>query len=103
MNESSVAGLLAATLAGAVFAAAYLRVLWISVRETARRHALSSWAIGFSLRLALLGCAGGVLVIADARMPAMLAAFAGFMAMRWATVAEAAARAAARGKDAIWK
>lgn len=74
-------------MAGVALGAAYLGILWASVKAAARGGGLSPLAIGGLARLALVVAVGTVIVRLGAGGFDMLAALAGFMAARYAGVA----------------
>jgi len=72
---------------GIVLGAAYLSILWVSVKAATRGGGLSPLAVGGVARLALVVAVGYVIVRLGAGGFDMLAALAGFMLARYAGVA----------------
>lgn len=76
-------------VAGIALGAAYLGILWVSVKAATRGGGLSPLVIGGVARLVLVVAVGYVIVRLGAGGFDMLAALAGFMAARYAGVAMA--------------
>ena len=74
---------------GALLGAAYLGLLWMSVRAAARGGGLSPIAIGAAARLVLVVTVAYIIVAMGAGGFDMLAALAGFMSARFIGVAVA--------------
>lgn len=79
---SAIFTLLLALLAGALFATAYLRVLWVSVSETARRGSLKPLMLGAGLRMLMLAVAAIALVGLEATAQEILATLLGYFIVR---------------------
>jgi hypothetical protein len=84
MNSASTIALF--LLAGALLGAAYLGILWASVRAAARGGGLSPIAVGALARLVLVLAAAYGVVRVGAGGFDMLAVLVGFMAARFAGV-----------------
>jgi len=74
-------------VAGIALGAAYLGILWVSVKAATRGGGLSPIAVGGVARLVLVVAVGYLIVRLGAGGFDMLAALAGFMAARYAGVA----------------
>jgi len=72
---------------GIALGAAYLSILWVSVKAATRGGGLSPLAVGGLARLVLVVAVGYVIVRLGAGGFDMLAALAGFVAARYAGVA----------------
>ncbi len=74
-------------VAGIALGAAYLGILWVSVKAATRGGGLSPIAVGGVARLVLVVAVGYLIVRLGAGGFDMLAALAGFMAARYVGVA----------------
>lgn len=83
---SAILGLLVALLAGALFAMAYLRVLWVSVSRTTHGRSLEPLALGAGLRLLMLAVAAIAFVGLEATAQEILATLLGYLMVRQITV-----------------